>query len=135
MNEQRDASDSVISDRQHCLILVDDEQLLLDIATDTLEDAGYRVIAFKSPQQVLIYLQQHQDIDLLITDVEMPEVMSGIELAKQAVALHPKLVVLTLSGRDLTSAEALLLTGIQHRHLNKPYRYDDLLFAVGQLLK
>jgi PAS domain S-box-containing protein len=80
------------------ILLVEDESLVRSLELETLEDSGYTVLEAYSPSHAIDLCRQHQGpIDLLLTDVVMPE-MSGPELADQLALIRPAMKVLYASG-------------------------------------
>jgi nitrogen-specific signal transduction histidine kinase/CheY-like chemotaxis protein len=104
------------------ILVVDDEEMLLEVAHEWLKGLGYRVAKRASPAQALDILRS-ETFDLLLTDVTMPG-MSGMELAERALALHPGLRVLLASGfaEDMLPGAWPLL--------EKPYSREQLAHAV-----
>ena len=80
------------------ILLAEDEELVRALARDILELYGYRVLEAASGKDALSICRQFdRRIDLLVTDVVMPE-MSGRELADNVAALSPGIKVLYMSG-------------------------------------
>jgi CheY-like chemotaxis protein len=77
-------------------------------------------------------LERGERIDLLFTDLVMPNGMSGDELARRACALCPEIKVLLASGYALALPAGAGPDGF--RLLRKPYRGDDLAEAVRAAL-
>jgi YesN/AraC family two-component response regulator len=91
-----------------------------------LEQMGYTVLATHSPQEALRISADHPEgIDLLITDVIMPE-MNGAELAEKLKKEHPGIQCLYVSGypAQVLSSEKILEAGTHF--LPKPYKKEDL---------
>jgi CheY-like chemotaxis protein len=110
------------------VLVVDDEVLLLMSTADTLKDMGHHPYEAMSGQEALGLLQEHSDMDLMITDHAMPK-MTGIELALQARKLRPNLRIILASGyaqlpEDLT---------IELERLAKPYHEHDLIAVIEKL--
>lgn len=103
------------------ILLCEDEPALLRITTRMLERAGYRVTAHVDPREAARV--PTDDIDLLLTDVQMPH-LSGPELARLMPASIP---VVLLSGY----APAQLERG---RLLDKPFTQETLIAAVRAAL-
>jgi PAS domain S-box-containing protein len=80
------------------ILMVDDDKTILEIVVDALQDIGLEVLTAANGQEAIEVLQSEPDIDVMFTDVIMPGGMSGIDLAEQAVVLHPGLKVLIASG-------------------------------------
>jgi PAS domain S-box-containing protein len=77
------------------VVLAEDDRPLRTVLHAALEQSGYRVTSTSSPTQALDALAAGADV--LITDVQLPE-MSGIELARRATRLWPRLKVVFMSG-------------------------------------
>jgi CheY-like chemotaxis protein len=79
-------------------LVVDDEWLLVDYARSVLEELGCEVVTATRAIEALHALTADERIDLLITDIQMPD-MDGIELVRQAKQVRPSLHVIVTSGR------------------------------------
>ena len=80
------------------ILLVEDESALLSMVTLMLEGFGYTVLASCTPKEAMHIANENPgDIDLLITDLVMPE-MTGRELAETLISLRPNLRCLFMSG-------------------------------------
>lgn len=81
------------------ILYVDDEVTLLDVARRMLERLGYRFSGFTRPVDAMQLLQQSPgSFDVLITDMNMPGT-TGVQLARQVLALRPDMPVILYSGR------------------------------------
>jgi signal transduction histidine kinase len=120
-------SENKVPDRQNAtILLVEDEESLLNLGRQMLEQMGYTVLATHSPQEALRISADHPEgIDLLITDVIMPE-MNGAELAEKLKKEHPGIQCLYVSGypAQVLSSEKILEAGTHF--LPKPYKKEDL---------
>ena len=116
------------------ILVVDDEPMALKLVQSILEKRGFEVLASTSPRQAVKVFQEHGDrIELLISDVVMPE-MDGPKLAGHLVALNPDLPVLFMSG-FLTENEVADASAIaQHAFIRKPFRPSTLVQAVRKML-
>jgi signal transduction histidine kinase/CheY-like chemotaxis protein/HAMP domain-containing protein len=117
------------------VLVVEDELVLREMATEFLAGCGYRVLQAGSGRAALQIWQDHRwDIDLLLTDMKMPEGISGKELAEKMIAERPGLPVIFTSGYsdDIVSAEVLEHNNA--RFLPKPYSYADLMRIVREAL-
>jgi DNA-binding response OmpR family regulator len=113
------------------VMVVDDEPMIRKLVTSALSTSGYKVVDAETPQQAMKMMDSHPGLDLLLTDVVMPEV-GGWELAEQMRQKRPELKVLFMSGfepvADRTSPE-------NTSFLQKPFRITELLDRVRQLLR
>jgi signal transduction histidine kinase/CheY-like chemotaxis protein len=80
------------------ILIVEDEKTVLDMAAITLRSQGYTVLTASGPLEALkIFEHFSDDIDLLLTDVMMPD-MSGPEMAKLMRGMRPDLQIVLMSG-------------------------------------
>ncbi len=116
------------------ILLAEDEAMVRRLVREILETYGYRVLEAASGGTALLISEQYQEpIDLLLTDVIMPE-MSGPELANRLAQLHPEMKVLFMSGytdnaivrHDVPEEEPLFI--------QKPFAPDDLARKVKEVL-
>jgi DNA-binding NtrC family response regulator len=125
----------LVSNRAATILLVEDQAALRTLARDLLADAGHLVLTAHNGKLGLHTALAFKDrIDLLVTDVVMPE-MSGPELAAQLNRLRPGLTVLYMSGY---TDHALLHGGVLEQgtaFLQKPFLPQTLLLKVQELLK
>ena len=116
------------------VLVVEDNADVRRTVERQLTGLGYRVLAAGHGPAALALLETGQRVDLLFTDVVMPEGMNGFELATAARRLRPGLKVLLTSGfpgSTLTLPAALpAATGL----LGKPYRRQDLARMVRAAL-
>ncbi len=116
------------------VLLVEDEQIVRDLAVRVLREAGYRILPAARGDEALAIARQHgAPIDLLVTDVVMPG-MNGRDLALALMAERPGLAVLYMSGynEELTEPHGVLPSGRQF--LAKPFTPQTLVGRVRELL-
>lgn len=113
-------------------LVVEDEPLVRVFAAEVLQDAGYRVFEACDAQDALAILDERHDIQIVITDIEMPGDMDGLALASAVRARWPDTVILINSGRVRPEPDAL---PIGAGFLAKPYRVAELLRQLEQLLE
>jgi len=117
------------------ILVVEDEPVLLDLAQLILQDCGYHVLDASSGREALIVWQRHQGaIDLLLTDMIMPDGLSGKDLADSLLATKPKLKVIFTSGYNVDEIHADVGTKAGSRFLQKPYSRSTLALAVRECL-
>ena len=116
------------------VLLVEDEAPVLAVARAFLTDLGYQVLEASTGVEALGILSSDEPIDLLFTDVVLPDGMNGAQVAKAAEELRPGLKVLFASGY---TKEALVYQGRLEEGvtlLPKPYRKRDLAEAIRSVL-
>jgi len=117
------------------ILVVEDEPSLRDLVTEILNSYGYRVIAAPSGAEALkVWEQHHDDIDMLLTDMVMPEGVSGRELGERLLKQEPSLKVVYTSGYSpgMSGKDLALLEG--HNFLPKPYALTRLAEVVRECL-
>jgi PAS domain S-box-containing protein len=116
------------------ILVVDDNQGVLGIATDQLTSLGYHVLAASSGVEALELLRRDDKIDLLFTDVIMPGELAGRALAAKAMEIRPGLKVLFASGyfEGALVGKGELENDVQF--LPKPYRKQELGRKIEEVL-
>ena len=116
------------------ILVVEDDPFVRAYAVSSLIQLGYRVVAASDGREALGMLADVGQIDMLFTDVVMPNGVNGWELAEQAMLLRPEMKVLLTSGYALETLEAhgRLQPGIAV--LNKPYRRAQLGKRIRDVL-
>ena len=114
------------------VMVVEDDSTVRGFVASTLERAGYRVLVAASPAEALALAGgPSQTIDVLVTDIVMPEI-SGLTLARRLLVARPALRVILMSGYDPSMASGQLDTAFQF--LAKPFSRDDLTTALAVAL-
>jgi signal transduction histidine kinase/CheY-like chemotaxis protein/HAMP domain-containing protein len=117
------------------LLVVEDEMVLREMAREFLKDCGYRVLEARSGREALQVWQLHRaEIHLLLTDMKMPEGISGLELAERMLAEQPGLHVIFTSGYSDDVIRPEFLERTHSKFLAKPYAYSDLVRLVRECL-
>jgi CheY-like chemotaxis protein len=125
---------SIAQGKGETVLMVDDEEPLLDLASEFLHDRGYSVLTARNGLEALaLYAEHHSDIQLVVLDLIMPE-MGGRHCIPQLRSINPDLNILVvtghISGGAISEALALGATGF----LPKPYDMLDLLAKIREIL-
>jgi CheY-like chemotaxis protein len=115
--------------RSETVLLVDDNRSLIEVTRRHLVALGYNVVPAIGAASAMAILESTEAIDLLLTDIIMPEGMSGHELAAAARQLRPGLGVLLTTGYSDLAPE-----GSESHVLRKPYDRHALASAVRAAL-
>jgi PAS domain S-box-containing protein len=108
------------------VLIVEDEPDLMDVAASLFTSMGYDVLTAASGREAIDVMEQ-RDVDILFTDVVMPNGMDGLELATWTRSHYPGTKIMLASGYPLPA--------LKQRHggdlnefafVNKPYRLSDL---------
>ena len=81
------------------ILVVEDEMLLRMRAVDMIEDAGYTSVEAVDADQAVAILEFRSDIALLLTDIQMPGSMDGLQLAHTVHERWPPIRIILVSGR------------------------------------
>jgi CheY-like chemotaxis protein len=115
------------------ILLVEDTDVVGNVTSQMLAAAGHTVMETSGPNEALEVCERHSGpIDLVLTDIVMPQ-MSGRELAKRIIHLHPDAKVLLMSGYAEQPAEDGD-AGPLHAFLSKPFTSAQLTTKVGEAL-
>ncbi len=116
------------------VLIVEDEPVILSMGKIMLEKMNYKVLAAGSPSDALKIAGEHAaDIDLLMTDVVMPE-MNGKELSEKIIALNPSIRCLYMSGY---TANAIVHRGVLDKGVHfvqKPFSIRTLSRKIRMVL-
>jgi len=120
--------------RGETVLIVEDEPLILQFAQTVLGDGGYTVLTADTPGKAARLAEEHDgDIQLLFTDVIMPE-MNGGELAQRLQSLYPDIKRLFMSGytANVIAHHGVLDKGVHF--IQKPFSVKKLIKAVRKAL-
>jgi two-component system cell cycle sensor histidine kinase/response regulator CckA len=121
------------ADAKPVVYVVDDEPMLLELATIILDPLGYQICTFRNPEAALAAFAQAQPRpDLVITDYAM-HTMNGMELIQECRRLQPTQKILLLSG---TVGEEVFqgASSKPDQFLAKPYYARQLIDLVKGML-
>ena len=111
------------------VLVVDDEPMLRLLATEMLEDAGHTVVAFDTAAQAMTYCDAPENnVTAIVTDINMPGDMDGLDLARHVRATRPETSIVVTSGR-YNALPPDAKQGITF--LPKPWTEERLLAALG----
>ncbi|HEX8669557.1 MAG TPA: ATP-binding protein [Allosphingosinicella sp.] len=113
------------------ILVVEDDPRVSRATMGALEELGYRPIACASGAEALAVLERGEPIELIITDVMMPE-MTGPELVREAARRWPWIAVLFVTGYVGEAGDADDLSG--YDILRKPFTVSGLSDAVATAL-
>jgi CheY-like chemotaxis protein len=117
------------------ILVVEDELPVRELVCNLLAGHGYRVLQADSGRKALqVWKESRDQIDLLLTDLVMPERINGRELAETLWAERPQLKVIFTSGysADVVGRDFALRQGL--KYLQKPYHPQRLARAVRDCL-
>ncbi len=117
------------------ILVVEDEHSVRALACKTLERAGYRVFtAADGPSAQAVWIREKERIDLLFTDMVMPNGLSGHDLAEQFLSERPDLRIIYASGYSIEVAAPGFLESETQVFMPKPYLPTELLAVIRRCL-
>ncbi len=116
------------------VMIVDDEEMVLEVARELLEELGYRTLVARSGLEAVdIYLQEQDKIDVVILDMIMPG-MSGGETYNEIRQMNPKIKALLASGYSKDEKASKILRCGCNGFIQKPFNMEELSRKLRELL-
>jgi DNA-binding NtrC family response regulator len=111
------------------ILIIDDDDLIRVLLRSALEEAGYEVTEAANGRQGL-ELYRHRPMDLVITDIIMPE-MNGLDMLLELTRefLHAKVIAISGAGEEKNALDVAKLLGARQT-FQKPFSLPHLLGAV-----
>ena len=117
------------------VLVVEDEEPVRELVCNVLSSHGYRILKAESgPKALEIWKSAKNDIDLLLTDLVMPEQMNGHELAQKLLAERPELKIIFTSGYSSEVVGKDFAAAAGPGFLQKPYQPSRLVKTVRECL-
>ena len=110
------------------ILLVDDEEGFRYAAGKALREAGFTVTVAEDYRDALVQLESESPVDLLVTDIVMPDRVNGFALARMARMRRLHLKILYLTAYDVPTVEAV------GKVLRKPVSNEQLIGEVREAL-
>jgi putative two-component system response regulator len=116
-----------------CILVVDDEDAIRDLVSGILERDGHRVVTACSPAQA-IEVVEVEDVAVVLTDVNMPGSISGLELIDELHALRPSLPIIPVTGSGTEASLQEALDRGAAGFIAKPFKAAELREKVASAL-
>jgi CheY-like chemotaxis protein len=127
--------ETVLRGGNETILVVEDETAVRDIVTEILHSQGYRVLqAADGVDALAVWTEKQNEIDLVVTDIVMPNGLRGNILADRLLAEKKDLKIIFSSGYSEDFATVDSPTDRQITFLQKPYRLEELVHKVRQCL-
>ena len=120
--------------RRQMILVVEDEHAVRQMAVRTLESLGYRTVQADTAEAALAVLETTPEVVALFTDVVLPGIASGVDLARQALQRRPDLKILFVSGYAETHLSRFQDRPAGSDLLDKPYLKAQLAEKLRALL-
>lgn len=117
------------------ILCVDDEANVLKSLKRLFLDEDYEILSAESGREGLALLEQHQSVQVVISDYRMPE-MDGVDFLKQVHARWPDTVRIVLSGyADTAAVVAAINEGQIYKFIPKPWNDDELKVTIAKAVE
>jgi CheY-like chemotaxis protein len=113
------------------VLLVEDDFLIRLTLVEALVDDGFTVVEAETSDEALAAVAAYDDLRALLTDVQIPGVCDGVELAARARALRPDLPILFMTGRPDSVPDTTQTAN--DAFIAKPYLPSDVTKAVRRI--
>lgn len=116
--------------RTNRVMVVEDDFLIRLTLSEVLADEGYEVVEAGSGDEAVAVLAETADIDVLLTDIQLPGSLDGLALVAQVRQRRPDLPVIFMTGRPDTRTSQ----DPRDLFIAKPYLPSEICAAVRELL-
>ena len=116
-------------DSTELVLIVEDEPDLMDVAAALYISMGYDVVTASNASEALTLLES-REVDVLFTDIIMPQGMNGVELAVYTRQHYPEVKIILASGYPRPALDLDEASLHDFGFVNKPYRLSDLARAL-----
>ena len=113
------------------VLIVEDEMMLRMRVVDMVEDAGYVPVEAVDADEAMAILQSRSDIVLMLTDVQMPGSMNGLQLAHAVHERWPPIKIILASGQLKLSGSDIPQDS---RFFGKPLQSDEIIAEMREML-
>lgn len=127
--------DIVLLKGSETILIVDDESVILKVERLLLKELGYKVMIARNGKSALkIFSACHDDIDLVILDIVMPE-MDGKEVYARMKQINPDLHVLLASGYGIDWQARTMIEDGCRGFIQKPFKLNEVSLQVRKILE
>jgi PAS domain S-box-containing protein len=117
------------------VLLVDDEEMIIDVAQRMLDKLGYKVFTARDGKEAVAAFRKHkQEIDVIILDMIMPK-MSGGEAFDRIKEIRPEIKVLLSSGYSINGQASEILNRGCNGFIQKPFNLQNLSKSLRTILE
>src|SRR3954451_19907296 len=113
------------------VLVVEDDMMLRMRVVDMVEDAGYVPVEAVDADEAMAILQGRSDIALMLTDVQMPGSMNGLQLAHAVHERWPPIKIILASGQLKLSGSEI---PVDSRFFGKPLQSGEIIAEMREML-
>ena len=112
------------------ILIVEDDVLANEHLEFILQQAGYEVLSATSADEAAELLDDHEDVQLLVTDINLPGTVNGLKLAAAVKARRPEMNIIIVTGYDAPKNDEVSPGSL---FIPKPYNARKMIEAVRHL--
>jgi DNA-binding NtrC family response regulator len=109
------------------ILIVEDDVLANEHLEFILQQAGYEVLSATSADEAAELLEDHEDVQLLVTDINLPGTMNGLKFAAAAKARRPEMKIIIVTGYSAPKDDEIPSGSL---FIPKPYNARKMIEAV-----
>lgn len=110
------------------VLVVDDEAFIRIFLVDLIEDHGFVVLEASDADEAIALMEQHPEIDVVVTDIQMPGSMDGLKLSHYIRDRWPPTTLIVTSGKAALDQSSLPTDA---SFLSKPIDTKRLMRTIG----
>ena len=120
---------------QETVLLVDDENMIIDVAQRMLDKLGYKVFTARDGKEAIeVFRKRKEEIDVIVLDMIMPK-MSGGEAFDRIKEMKPEIKVLLSSGYSINGQASEILNRGCNGFIQKPFNLQNLSKSLRSILE
>ena len=116
------------------ILVVDDDPLALDTLAELLVESGYRVFTAQGGQKALDILESHHGIDLIVSDLMMPQ-MDGIALTKEIHSAGMDIPIIVITGFATIELAVETMKAGAADFITRPFNNDQIKITIKKVLE
>lgn len=133
IEETKEVEEKLQENKVKSILICDDEETVLDVASKMLTNMGYNVlVAQDGLESISIYKNNQNTIDLILLDLTMPK-LGGEEVFHKIREITPKIKIILSSGFNQKDVLLKFSDSELSGFLQKPYTYSDLINCIKNL--
>jgi DNA-binding NtrC family response regulator len=109
------------------ILIVEDDVLANEHLEFILQQAGYEVVSATSADEAVALLEDREDVQLIVTDINLPGTMNGLRLATAVKARRPAINIIIVTGYGAPKADEIPPGSL---FVSKPYSARKMIEAV-----
>jgi two-component system cell cycle sensor histidine kinase/response regulator CckA len=123
------------AENRKTILVIDDEEMIRDIAHDMLNHLGYDILSAADGENAIeLFKNKNQSIDLVLVDLIMPR-MNGMVCLQKLKEINKEIPVIVVSGISEVSKKRAVMELGAHGYLEKPYSIKSLKDICASVLE